>query len=68
MPVFDEKMYRRCFISNKTSLYTKMLRFQMEPGCIIKYFDVNEKKGRCFSPSAQKATNICFVHNKAIHT
>jgi hypothetical protein len=26
---------------------------------------VNEKKGRCFSPSAQKATSIGFVHNKA---
>jgi hypothetical protein len=28
-------------------------------------FDVNEKKGRCFSPSAQKATSVGFVHNKA---
>jgi hypothetical protein len=26
---------------------------------------VNEKKGRCFSPSAQKATSIGFVHSKA---
>jgi hypothetical protein len=26
---------------------------------------VNEKKGRCFSPSAQKATRIGFVHSKA---
>jgi hypothetical protein len=25
---------------------------------------VNEKKGMCFSPSAQKATSIGFVHNK----
>jgi hypothetical protein len=25
---------------------------------------VNEKKGRYFSPSAQKATSIGFVHNK----
>jgi hypothetical protein len=25
---------------------------------------VNEKKGRCFSPSAQKAGSIGFVHNK----
>jgi hypothetical protein len=29
---------------------------------------VNEKKGRCFSPSAQKATSIGFVHNKADDT
>jgi hypothetical protein len=26
---------------------------------------VNEKKGRCFSPSAQKAESISFVHSKA---
>jgi hypothetical protein len=29
---------------------------------------VNEKKGRCFSPSAQKATSIGFVHSKADNT
>jgi hypothetical protein len=28
-------------------------------------FDVNEKKGRCFSPSAQKSKSFGFVHNKA---
>jgi hypothetical protein len=28
-------------------------------------FDVNEKKGRSFSPSAQKATSVGFVHSKA---
>jgi hypothetical protein len=28
-------------------------------------FDVNEKKGRSFSPSVQKATSIGFVHTKA---
>jgi hypothetical protein len=28
-------------------------------------FDVNEKKGRYFSPSAKKATSIGFVHSKA---
>jgi hypothetical protein len=33
-----------------------------------KYFDVNEKKGRYFSPSAQKIESVGFVHNKAIHT
>jgi hypothetical protein len=26
---------------------------------------VNEKKGRCFLPSAQKARSIGFVHSKA---
>jgi hypothetical protein len=26
---------------------------------------VNEKKGKCFSPSAQKATSIGFVNSKA---
>jgi hypothetical protein len=29
---------------------------------------VNEKKGRCFSPSAQKSTSIGFVHSKADDT
>jgi hypothetical protein len=29
---------------------------------------VNEKKGRCFLPSAQKATSIGFVHSKADDT
>jgi hypothetical protein len=33
-----------------------------------KCFDVNKKKGRCFSPSAQKIASIGFVHKKAIHT
>jgi hypothetical protein len=28
-------------------------------------FDVKEKKERCFSASAQKATSIGFVHSKA---
>jgi hypothetical protein len=28
-------------------------------------FDVNEKKGRRFSPSAQKTGSIDFVHSKA---
>jgi hypothetical protein len=31
-------------------------------------FDVNEKKGSCLSPSAQKATSIGFVHIKADNT
>jgi hypothetical protein len=31
-------------------------------------FDVNKKKGRCFSPSAQKATRSGFVHSKADNT
>jgi hypothetical protein len=26
---------------------------------------VNEKKGRCFSPSAQKSGSISFIHSKA---
>jgi hypothetical protein len=45
--------------------YTKMLRSR---GSFIVYkrcFDVNEKKGRCFSPSAQKATSVGLVHTKA---
>jgi hypothetical protein len=43
-----------------------MLRFR---GSFVVYkrcFDVNEKKGRCFSPSAQKATSVGFVHTKAV--
>jgi hypothetical protein len=31
-------------------------------------FDVNEKKGRCFSPSSQKAMSIGFIHSKADNT
>jgi hypothetical protein len=31
----------------------------------LKCFVVNEKKGRCFSPSAQKNGNTGFVHSKA---
>jgi hypothetical protein len=27
-------------------------------------FNVNEKKGKCFSPSAQKAASVGFVNNK----
>jgi hypothetical protein len=33
-----------------------------------KCLDVNEKKGRSFSPLAQKIANDGFVHNKAVHT
>jgi hypothetical protein len=29
-------------------------------------FDVNEKKGRCFSPSAQNATSVGLVHTKQV--
>jgi hypothetical protein len=32
---------------------------------IQRCFDVNEKKGRCFSPSTQKTGSIGFVHSKA---
>jgi hypothetical protein len=32
---------------------------------IQRSFDVNEKKGMCFLPSAQKAASIGFVHSKA---
>jgi hypothetical protein len=32
---------------------------------IERCFDVNEKKGRCFSPSTQKTESIGFVHSKA---
>jgi hypothetical protein len=35
---------------------------------IERCFSVNEKKGRCFSPSAQKVMSIGFVHNKADNT
>jgi hypothetical protein len=55
--IFDEKAFRfirRCFGSKETLFYTKVLHFK---GNFVLYevcFDVNEKKGRCFSPSAQK--------------
>jgi hypothetical protein len=35
---------------------------------IESFFDVNEKKGRCFSPSAQKAMSSGFAHSKADNT
>jgi hypothetical protein len=47
---------RKCFVSYE------------DASSLMKCFDSNEKKGRCFLPSAQKITNIGFVHNKAIHT
>jgi hypothetical protein len=49
-------LVRKRFVAYKDALF------------LMKCFDANEKKGRCFSPSAQKNTNIGFVHNKAIHT
>jgi hypothetical protein len=48
------RFIQRCFSSKETSFYTKVLHFK---GNFVLYevcFDVNEKKGRCFSPSAQK--------------
>jgi hypothetical protein len=33
-----------------------------------KCYDVNEKKGRCFSPLAQKIASVGFIHNKAVFT
>jgi hypothetical protein len=32
---------------------------------IHRCFDVNKKKGRCFSPLAQKTRSVGFVHSKA---
>jgi hypothetical protein len=48
------RFIRRCFVSKEASFYTKVIHFK---GNFVVYkvsFDVNEKKGRCFSPSAQK--------------
>ena len=43
----------------------KMIRLKWNFVAYERCFDVNEKKGMCFSPSAQKATSIGFVHSKA---
>jgi hypothetical protein len=53
MPVLDEKTLR-CI--RRCFVFNE------------KCFDANEKKRRCFLPSAQKITSMGFVHNKAIHT
>jgi hypothetical protein len=45
--------------------YMKMLHFRGRFVVYKRCFDVNEKKGRCFSPSAQKVTSVGFVHTKA---
>jgi hypothetical protein len=55
---------RRRFVEKETLLYTKTLHLKGNFIAYEKCFDVHEKKGRCFSPSAQKATIVGFVHNK----
>jgi hypothetical protein len=57
---FQMKLFNRKRKEN-TSLYTIGPFFDFGQGC----FYVNEKKGRCFSPSVQKATSNGFVHSKA---
>jgi hypothetical protein len=42
------------------------IKLQQKEKEAVSCFVVYEKKGRCFSPSAQK--NINFVHIKAVHT
>jgi hypothetical protein len=62
-------MVTKCFIeyeeaSSQRKIHRVWRRFIFNGKC----FDVNEKKGRCFSPSAQKIESTGFTHNKAIHT
>jgi hypothetical protein len=61
---FNEKTLR---IYKDASSQVKFRYIWESPSLILfkRCFDVNEKKGRRFSPSAQKATSIGFVHNKA---
>jgi hypothetical protein len=47
-------------------LNTKMFRLNGNFVAYERCFDVNEKKGRCFLPLAQKATSVGFVHSKAM--
>jgi hypothetical protein len=59
----------KCFVkyedaSSQIKLHDVWRHFILMKKC----FDVNEKKGRCFSPSAQKIENVGFIHSKAIHT
>jgi hypothetical protein len=59
----------KCFVENEDASSQIKLRgiwryFVFDKKC----FDVNEKKGRCFSPSAQKISSAGFVHIKAIYT
>jgi hypothetical protein len=58
----------KCFVENEDASSQIKLRgiwryFVFDKKC----FDVNEKKGRCFSPSAQKIASVGFVHIKAIY-
>jgi hypothetical protein len=56
-------MVTKCFVEyEEASSQTRKTLYTM------KYFDVHEKKGRCFSPSAQKAVFVGFVHTKEIYT
>jgi hypothetical protein len=59
----------KCFVENEDAssqikLHGIWRYFVFDKKC----FDVNEKKGRCFLPSAQKITSVDFVHIKAIYT
>jgi hypothetical protein len=60
----------KCFVEYEDASY-QIKNFMVCGGSSFlmkKCFDLNEKKGRCFSPSAQKIENVGFVHSKAIHT
>jgi hypothetical protein len=59
----------KCFVESEVASSQKnFMVYGGTSSLIKKCFDVNEKKGRCFSPSAQKIASMGFVHNKAIHT
>jgi hypothetical protein len=59
----------KCFVEYEDALSQINLMMCGGTSFIMKKcFDVNEKKGGCFSPSAQKIESVGFVHSKAIHT
>jgi hypothetical protein len=58
----------KCFVeyedgSSQIKLHGVWRHFVLNEKC----FDVNEKKGRCFSPSTQKIESVGFVHSSNSH-
>ena len=59
-------IHRIIIITQADASALKIRLRQKEKEAVVSCFVVYEKKGRCFSPSAQK--NTSFVHIKAVHT
>ena len=57
----------KCFVEYEDAS-TQDKRREGTSSLMKKCFDVNKKKGRCFSSSVQKIASDGFVHNKVVHT